>query len=270
VTAKVVFSLVHFLVFRHMSSIMSLIGIESSLIQNRIIQTHCGMRCAFCPPEKYSESSYSFRRRCLTTKWMKLQDDGSFERTFSQYKPDRIAKAIHLFRDPFSNIVSRFHLELEISGRAASQYDRTRDGFRNYCASIDDLHASNEKKMIFLDDEVLNVIRKVPCHGDFILYIEWHNLAFSTAGDLNLPTFVLHFESYSTRYNTTVKELLQFLELEQKSEPTVFGPELVAYDYFTSDERAALKEAYQLMASAQTWMHISQYFDIVNDDLTEK
>jgi hypothetical protein len=200
---------------------------------------------------------------------MKQHDDGSLERTFAQYKPDRLAKAVHLIRDPFSNVISRFQLEREISGRSANQYDPSRDGFRDYCASIDNLYTANEQKIIFLDDEILNLIRKVPCHEDFIRYIEWHNLAFSTAADLDLPTYVLHYEWYTSRYNTTVNELLQFLELEQKSEPTAFSPGPL-HNYFTSYERKALKEAYQLMSSVQTWRHVSQYFDDVENFLTEK
>lgn len=218
------------------------------------------MRCTLCPPEKYIESSYSFRRRCLTTKWLEVQEDGSLERTFSQYKPDRIAKAIHLIRDPFSNIVSRFFLENEIPGREANNFARTREGFRKYCKSIDTLFAPNEQKMVFLEDDILDVIRKVPCHEDFIRYVEWHNLAFSTADDYHLPTYVLHYEWYTSRYNATVHELLQFLELEQKAEPISFR-QSIPYDFFTYTEHAALKEAFQMMASWKTWSHLSPYFE---------
>lgn len=186
--------------------------------------------------------------------------DGSFERTFAQYKPDRLAKAVHLIRNPFSNIVSRFLLESNIPGRAASTFAKSREGFREYCKSIDNLFAVNEQKVIFLDAEILNVIRKVPCHEDFIRYVEWHNLAFNTADDFHLPTLVLHYESYEHRYNATVKELLQFLELEQKAEPLAFQQRNTD-DYFTSEERAALKEAFLMMASFKTWRYLSPYFE---------
>lgn len=227
------------------------------------------MRCTLCPPEKYLESSYSFRRRCLTTKWLEVQDDGSLGRTFSQYKPDRLAKAIHLIRDPFSNIVSRFLLENGIPGREANNFDRTRQGFRKYCKSIDSIFAPNEQKMVFLQDDILDLIREVPCHEDFIRYVEWHNLAFITADDYQLPTYVLHYEWYSSRYVSTVQELLQFLELEQKAEPLPFIQHN-KYDYFTAEERAALKEAFQMMASFKTWKHLSPYFEGEDDYVVQQ
>jgi hypothetical protein len=222
-----------------------------------------------CPPEKYSESSYSFRRRCLTTKWLEVQEDGSLERTFAQYKPDRIAKAIHLIRDPFINIVSRFLLENEIPGREANKFNRTRQGFRKYCRSIDNLFSQNEQKMVFLEADILSLIRKVPCHEDFIRYVEWHNLAFSTADDFQLPTYVVHYEWYSSRYNATVQELLQFLELEQKAEPLPFQ-ESKPYAFFTSEERAALEKAFRMMASFKTWKHLSPYFGHGDDYVAQQ
>jgi hypothetical protein len=226
------------------------------------------MRCTLCPPEKYSESSYSFRRRCLTTKWVEEQEDNTntYTRIFGQYLPDRVEKAIHLVRDPFHNIISRFHLDNEISGRKANGYEKSRTGFRAYCQSIDTLYSANEDRVHFLDDELLQLIRQVPCHEDFIRYVEWHNLAFSTADDLGIPTYVLHYEWYKTRFDTTLNELLTFLELESKGEPVPFNPS-VSYDYFTTEERNALKKAYRMMSSSRTWVHIAQYFEFDNIDL---
>jgi len=120
-----------------------------------------------CPPEKYTESSYSFRRKCLSTKWMEVHEDGTKERVFSQYKPDKLTRAIHLIRDPFDNIVSRYHLERQLPGRAAADYPKTREGFRSYCNAIDNLHQANEKRALFLDEDLLKIMSVVPCHADF-------------------------------------------------------------------------------------------------------
>ena len=224
------------------------------------------MRCTLCPPEKYSETSYSFRRRCFTTKWVQEQDDGSFQRLFGEYKADRLAKAIHLVRNPFDNIVSRFHLDHAIEGRTASTFEKSRDGFRSYCHSIDTLYSSNEDRMHFLDKEILEVIRQVPCHEEFIRYVEWHNLAFSTADDLSLPTYVLHYEWYTTRFDTTVTELLKFLGFNERvGDPVPFNPS-VSYDYFTDEEKLALKHAYQMMSSAKAWTYIAPYFSTLIED----
>lgn len=120
-----------------------------------------------CPPEKYAESSYSFRRKCLQTKWINIKEDGSKERVFSNYKFNKVTKAIHLVRDPFDNIVSRYHLERELPGRTAADFPKTREGFRSYCKAIDNLHKMNERRALFLDDDLLEIMSVVPCHADF-------------------------------------------------------------------------------------------------------
>ena len=131
---------------------------------------------------------------------------GTKERVFSQYPPDRLTKAIHWIRDPFDNIVSRYHLERQLPGREAAKYPKTREGFRFYCAAIDNSRRANEKRTLFLDDDLLEIIQEVPCHADFFRYIEWHNLAFVTTRDLELDTYILLYDWYTTRFNETATD----------------------------------------------------------------
>jgi hypothetical protein len=92
-----------------------------------LTKTHCGGRCERCPPRKYVETTYSFRHRCLAGKWV-AHDNGKNTVVYGSYPPDRVTKAIHLIRDPFDNVVSRFHLERSIKG--LDHYPSTREGFR--------------------------------------------------------------------------------------------------------------------------------------------
>lgn len=87
-----------------------------------------------------------------------------------------------------------------------------------------------------------------------------------TTRDLDLETFVLHYEWYTTRYNETAKELLQFLNLQVHDgrELTPFSPGKV-YPYFTAEEKKAVKKAFQLMASPRTWEHIKHYFENIEE-----
>lgn len=221
-----------------------------------------------CPPEKYAETTYSFRRNCFRTKWLD-GPEGKGKRRFGSYPGDPVAKAVHLVRDPFDNIVSRYHLERQLPGRKAASYPETREGFRTYCNDIDSLHESSEKRMIFLDADLLSIMKKVPCHEDFLRYIEWHNLAFSTTFDLGIETFVLHYEWYSTRHEAVAKELLQFLELNLHRDGE-FTPFLTGkvYPYFTLEEKIALREGFKLMASQMTWNHIKHYFADIESDVS--
>ena len=38
-------------------------------------------------------------------------------------------------------------------------------------------------------------IQDIPCYNDFIRYIQWHNLAFTTTEDLRLPTMIIYYVS---------------------------------------------------------------------------
>jgi Sulfotransferase domain len=225
-----------------------------------------------CPPEKYAESTYSFRRNCFKTKWINFNEStGTGERVFSTYEADRLTKAIHLIRDPFDNIVSRYHLERQLPGRLAAQYSKSRDGFREYCKAIDNLHKVNEKRILFLDDDLLEIMKIVPCHADFFRYIEWHNLAFVTTRDLELNTYVLHYDWYTTRFNETAKELLEFLELpiHKDGELTPFIEGKV-YPYYTNEEKRAVAKAFEIMSSPETWSHVRHYFDDAENRVNEE
>jgi hypothetical protein len=216
-----------------------------------------------CPPEKYAESTYSFRRNCLKTKWIDVDETaGTSERVFSTYPPERLTKAIHLIRDPFDNVVSRYHLERQLPGREAAKYPKSREGFRAYCKSIDNLHKANEKRILFLDEDLLEIMQVVPCHADFFRFIEWHNLAFVTTRDLELNTYVLHYDWYTTRFNETARELLDFLKLpiHSNGELTPFIEGKV-YPYYTNKEKRAVAKAFEIMSSPETWKHVQHYFD---------
>ena len=225
-----------------------------------------------CPPEKYAESTYSFRRNCFKTKWVNVNETtGTSERVFSTYEPDRLTKAIHLIRDPFDNIVSRYHLERKLPGRLAAQYPKSRDGFREYCKAIDNLHKANEKRILFLDEDIIEIMKVVPCHADFFRYIEWHNLAFVTTRDLELNTYVLHYDWYMTRFNETAKELLEFLELpiHKNGELTPFIDGKI-YPYYTNEEKRAVAKAFEIMSSPETWSHVKHYFDDAENRVNEE
>lgn len=201
---------------------------------------------------------------------MNVGQDGSKTRHFGSYDTEKLAKAVHLVRDPFDNIVSRYHLERKLPGRKAAEYPESSEGFRNYCKAIDSLHSTNEKRALFLDDDILEIMKTVPCHADFFRYIEWHNLAFVTTRDLEVETYVLHYDWFTTRHKEVATELLAFLELDihKDGELTPFIPGKV-YPYFTEQEKLAVKQAFQIMASPQTWRHVRGYFDEIKSNVSE-
>jgi hypothetical protein len=177
-----------------------------------------------------------------------------------EYEDRRVTKAVHLIRNPFDNVVSRFHLERH-DGKSATEYASSREGFRRYCQRMNDDLALPETRAPFLDRDVMDVLANVPCRSDFIRYVEWHNLAFATARDMGLDTFVLHYDEYAASFNATVGALLEFLKLDARAEPEPFIPGKEYQDYFTADERDAVRRAFPLLASKTTWKELGRYFE---------
>lgn len=223
-----------------------------------LTKTHCGTRCIQCGPIKYVETTFSFRRQCLSGK-RATTVNGTEVMDFVQYPSRRVAKAVHLIRDPFSNVVSRFHLELH-EGKSAVNYTKDVHGFRQFCSELNAEFEQEERYVLFLEDPLLDLLVDVPCRGDFIRWIEWHNLAFSTTLDMEIETFVLHYDWYANRFDQTVKELLEFLELGAVADPHPFIMGKVYDDYFTPEERGAVELAVHAMASKTSWTHVSRYF----------
>jgi hypothetical protein len=175
------------------------------------------------------------------------------------YSSEKVAKAVHMVRDPFDNVVSRFNLERH-PGHRATEYNSTRQGFRDFCFKLNEEYAREHHRSKLHDNEHLAVMKDVPCYADFFRYIEWHNLAFVTSNDLNLITYVLHYDWFATRFNETVTELLDFLQLEYKGEPKLFKRGKVYRDYYTAEEQAAVKQVIEEISLQVTWQHIAQYF----------
>lgn len=74
-----------------------------------LTKTHCGGRCVNCSPDRYVETLESFEEACV-----KIDNDVSTakeDENFLHYDLSIVKRAVHLFRDPFDNVVSRFHLE---------------------------------------------------------------------------------------------------------------------------------------------------------------
>jgi hypothetical protein len=223
-----------------------------------IVKTHCGGRCETCGPIHYAETTYSFRWACQRGKRRTIEN-GVTTHTEVHYPTTHVTKAIHLIRDPFDNVVSRFRMETR-SARSAIQYNKTKDGFRAYCQWLNKKYAVEEERSILFDEEWLEKTKNVPCRADFFRWIEWHNQAFHLTKDMQLETLMLDYGSYSTAMNETCNRLLDFLHLDHQDDPQPFHDGKFYRNYFTSDERKYMGEVLQQMSSRATWEYVSKYF----------
>jgi len=230
-----------------------------------LTKTHCAGYRTNSPPELYVERITSFARKCASTKY--IADSKSGVVLTGRYQArDMVDKAIHLYRNPFDNIVSRFHLELKRQSThdpLTAGLTKSRKGFRKFCKRMDERWIEHERTSIVYTDELLSVMQNIPCHSDFVRYVEWHNQAHVTTSDLQLETLLLHYETYAApTYEATTQTLLDFLELTRKSNNVHVFVEGKEYsrEYFTKDERAAVKNVLQELALQVTWDNLKHYF----------
>jgi hypothetical protein len=207
---------------------------------------------------QYVESASSFRRNCLSGKGVVSVNGTEVSQLFT-YGPEKVVKAVHLVRDPFDNVVSRFNY-VNRHGTNAHEHPKTREGFRDLCFKANQIYDKVHSESHLHDNELLLLMKDVPCYADFFRYVEWHNMAFVTSNDLNLDTYVLHYDWYDTRFNETADELLDFLHLEALAEPEPFVSGKVYRDYYTAEEQAAVKQVLESVDLKETWQNIAQYF----------
>mmetsp|Transcript_40236 Transcript_40236/g.56658 ORF Transcript_40236/g.56658 Transcript_40236/m.56658 type:complete len:411 (+) Transcript_40236:509-1741(+) len=239
---------------------MELIPNVSTIFPSKYIltKTHCGGFCVDCRPVDYIETPHSFTTSCLTGLRAFYDDKGKLTTEIVTYDKVNVQKAVHVVRHPLDNIVARFHLEFNRGSehwQAAHPYNRT--GFRKWCHSND--KQSRLLQQRYIDKDLSILLRDIPCHEELFRYIQWHNLAFLTTQELNIPVHMIRYQDYSTRHEEMMLGLLEFLELPNtgKVEPFQKGKEYRGY--FTKAERAIILRFAQEYASPQTWEYIKEY-----------
>mmetsp|Transcript_24882 Transcript_24882/g.36493 ORF Transcript_24882/g.36493 Transcript_24882/m.36493 type:complete len:387 (-) Transcript_24882:476-1636(-) len=224
-----------------------------------LTKTHCIGYGTSQPPEKYIETKRSFLKGC--TRSGRITGDKKQE----VYYDERIVqRAIHLIRDPFNNIVSRFHLQQHRHTKKNDQdwlknYPSTVEGLKNWCNFMDERYKKEERDSRFLDKDLLDAFKGVPCHSEFFQYAQWHQHTVAITRDLKIPTLVMHYEEYEKDINATVKKAFDFLELEPEGylSPFITGKN---YDeYFNKNQRAKTMKMIKLAVDPETWELLEEY-----------
>ncbi len=220
-----------------------------------LTKTHCTAYGNAAYPQ--TVTAIEFTQSCLEGNTI-LTDEG--EETVYSYSPDIVSRAVHIFRDPFDNIVSRFHLHREIFSRSNQtglvvRHPKTKTGFRSYCKYLGDDRFYKEHLDLF--DEG---IKDIPCLSDFFRYIQWHNLAFTTTEDLRLSTLIIHYEDFLTNFDQTKDALLEFLDQDEIRDAPPFETGKSYREYYTKEEIQAVSRMFSKLASQKTWDQISHYF----------
>ncbi len=233
-----------------------------------LTKTHCGGECDDCQipsHKKYINSTEDFERACCTGKRV---SNGTKVKTV--YSTDIPKRAVHLIRDPFDNIVARLHLKErnwaehsnEKFQERVATFNRTREGFKAYCDFRDRRSFQQEFRARSLSYMVLEFAKEVPCFQEFISYTRWHNHAIQVLETKSIPAMTLFYEEYALNWDTTVKQLLDFLSLTPavgaQAEEFVVGKH---YDQFYDEkEKLAARNLIKELASNELWDLLQRYF----------
>lgn len=228
-----------------------------------LTKTHCGGYCfSDCPPNWYMLTSDKYLTECTRgARYSKKADGEGTEQIWTQYDPTTVKKAVHLIRDPFDNIIARFHHEFKINAREKNvnhpefnDFSKGIDGFKAWCAytnkKFTPRDAYHSEKTNF-SEEFLTVVQDVPCYGEFIKYVQWHNNAFAIAKDLKIPGLVIKYEDYHYNFDGTLKKLLDFVEQPNNAEapPYDWHP----YEgYYTDEEMKKIAAFLRYLADDET------------------
>eukprot|EP00956_Cyclotella_meneghiniana_P036125 scaffold121865_cov72-Cyclotella_meneghiniana.AAC.1 len=237
-----------------------------------LTKTHCGSRCTFCPPEKYLETWQTFLVNCLSgsrsvpitnkdstdTKSLKNTNTG-YQKEYTTYHPSLVEKAVHLIRNPFDNLVSRFHHEQKEHKKRhdtkwTGRYSNDAHGFRKWCADEDRLFRSKEQKINweligYKQREIQMHFEGVSCHAEFFRYVQWHNLALESVQQLEIPVIYVHYEDYTTNLQKETDRMLHFLNMTRVGTLPIFDSNKDYSDYFSLEERAAASELMRVVAN---------------------
>jgi hypothetical protein len=172
---------------------------------------------------------------------------------------------VHLIRNPFDVIVSRFLTDRDymISKNATLNRLYTPDivGFKAFCTDISKDRDENHDSHV--DPDALRMVIDIPCHFDLFRIIQWHNAAIITTRTfLYLPTYVLYFEDFSKE--ETLTSLLKFLDLQTR-QPSLFpkfDQSRSHHHFFTQDQVERMSAVAMMLASPQSWTLLEGYFEV--------
>jgi len=236
-----------------------------------LTKTHCGGRCNSCGPKNYILNQDEFLDWCLRGgKYIRTESGDGTEFIEVHYNASLVQRAIHLIRDPFDNVVSNFHLEQHEKTKKKDEswlkkYPNNPEGFQSWCSMIDSRFIDEEKKSDSISEETIEMFERVPCHGDFYRYAQWHNLALKVIRKMKLPTLVMHYENFEKKYEKWAEDLLGFLQLPRNGElPEFIAGKSYKTEFFTGEQLNATMALIRSLSSDESWALLKRYEEMLH------
>ena len=226
-----------------------------------LTKTHCGSRCLSCGPDEYVETPAYFLRRCASGH---ARVAPKRRRVDVEYPPERVAKAIHLIRNPFHNVIARYHLEhrhqnYKNQTEWLEKHGNDKEGLQKYCRDLDRAYRKQDEEYFGKDK-----VPEAPCHGEFYKWTQWHNLVHQSLESIEslheVPILTVYYEDYSAKFNATVDRILDFLELEHVGVLREFSARSDYGGYFTEEQERTIRDLVKSVATERTWKQVQHYF----------
>ncbi|GKY97970.1 hypothetical protein MPSEU_000755100 [Mayamaea pseudoterrestris] len=257
-------------------------GLEGAAVLNRTIRqlpdpynafvltkTHCGGRCINCGPSDYViQEPRDFLEACLKTSYL----DADGHRHESHMPQERVAKLVHLIRNPLHNIVARYHLERRhfvLKNKSlAKQFPNDASGFQKWCSKLDDTYMKEERKHFLKSDpQLLKLFENVPCHAEFFKYTQWHNSVIHMHPLLHRPPqLTIFYEDYQYAFRNNVDSIMQFVSQPYNASRLRAFRSLPTYeDYFSEAQIESIHQLIKHVALPQVYGMLQRYFNNIGE-----
>jgi Sulfotransferase domain len=218
-----------------------------------LVKTHCSGGEALGPLEVF----INLCLRCNHPRNHSINNNVARQASHSQINTTRVKKAVHLMRDPFDNVVARYHY---VNRKKLGNLEPSHDGFRAFCQQSD-LSANSYEKKVFAP--YISMVGNLTCKLDFMRYFQWHNNAISAISAMKLDSLFLRYEDYGTQFDSTVQSLVDFMHMSPLEGR--FASQFIAgkhyRDHYTADDLVKAKQLYLAMASNETRGYMDVYFE---------
>ncbi|KAL3796580.1 hypothetical protein HJC23_009711 [Cyclotella cryptica] len=180
-----------------------------------------------------------------------------------RYRSEIVKKIVHIFHNPIDNVAARFHLDRKIRARQNKHwlldYPNNKEGFQRWCADMNENSTRTLSSSRWIDSSLTKVMKGVPCLAEFYHYVHWHNLAFTATSDLQVPSFLIHYEDYSTQFKEVTDELLNFLGLSQVG----YAPEFINHkeygNYYSDHQKQSIAMFIEEFSTKHTWQNVKHH-----------
>jgi len=186
-----------------------------------------------------------------------------------QYWPYKTDKIIHLYRDPYDQVVARFYsyvgLMRAFNPEVAAKYSLDYDGFRLWCAKQDEIF--EEIEMAWIPKGLRKIANKVPCRQEFLKLGIFHNKVFKMTKEMeNMKYMVVKFDEYSElsgRKELTIRRVNEFVRFptidESPPSKVAHGGKGLFDSFFTYDEKIAAALFMRNFLHPAVWYQIRSY-----------